>query len=173
MTELVLHRLTAETDLSEFNCGLEIMDSFIHSQLLSVLSENQNYSGYYLCKETEIVALFVIDVENIEIIDDDTVDDLRLNYCVAPEGRVFHSLEILYLAVKDIYRGQAIGSTCMDIIVNMARQSSNIGIHFITVDAYKSSGYTAVPFYHAMHFIESEYVNPNKNTIRMIRPVDI
>lgn len=173
MGELSLSRLTAETDLSEFRCGLAIMDNFIHNELLNVLSKHQNYSGYYLCTETEIVALFVLSTEIVEI-DEDTADDMRVLCNVESiAGVKYNSLEILYLAIKEPYRNQGIGSLCIETILKMAKAASTIGIQFLTVDAYKSATYTAVPFYTRHQFIAAEYPNPNNNTLRMIRAVNI
>lgn len=173
MAELLLRKLSQDTDLSDFNCGLAVMDKFIHTELQKVLSAQQNYSGYYLSIGTEIVALFVIDIETV-IIDEDTYDDMQLIYGIEQNsGTEYNSLEILYLAVKEEYRKQGIGSMCIDKIVSMAEQSSALGVQFITVDAYKSHAYTAIPFYHRHNFIDAEYNNPNKNTLRMIRPVYI
>lgn len=173
MGELSLFKLTSETDLGDFYCGLPIMDEFIHSRLQKVLSEHQNYSGYYLRYKEEIVALFVIDIESV-ILDDDMVDDIQLLCEVdSVAGKEYNSLEILYLAVKESYRKQGIGSVCIDTMLKMAHKASYVGVQFMTVDAYKSASYSAVEFYHRHHFIAAEYPNPNNNTLRMIRPLDM
>lgn len=173
MGELSLSRLTAETDLSDFRCGLSVMDNFIHNELLNVLTKHQNYLGYYLCNETEVVALFVLSTEVIEI-DDDTADDMEVLCNIeSVAGVKYNSLEILYLAIKESYRNQGIGSLCIDTILKMARAAFTIGIQFLSVDAYKSATYTTVPFYSRCGFIAAEYPNPNNNTLRMIRAVSI
>lgn len=173
MEELFLRRLSPEIDLADFNCGLEIMDNFIHNKLQDILSAHQNYSGYYLCYENEIVALFVVDIETI-ILDEDDLYDIQLAFGEEQvAGIEYNTLEILYLAVKKSYRNKGIGTVCIDKIIGMAQQSSALGVKFITVDAYKSSNYTATPFYAKHHFINAEYINPNKDTIRMIRPVNV
>lgn len=114
-----------------------------------------------------------MDIETI-ILDEDNVYDMQLEFGEGKNaGTEYNTLEILYLAVKESYRCQGIGSICIDKIISIAQQSSALGVRFITVDAYKSSDYTAAPFYGRHHFINVEYLNPNKDTIRMIRPVDV
>lgn len=176
-TMLSLKPLDLDTDLSDFYCGLDVMDRFIHNDLLCVLNQ-YNYAGYCLCLQDEIVAIFVIDTEKIEIIDKDTCEDINMffdNALPIPQAPIstYPTLEILYLAVKEQYRKHEIGTTCINEILHIAKSISKIGIQLITVDAYNTPSYSAVHFYEKNHFIASEYINPNKDTLRMVRPLYI
>lgn len=169
---LKLRKFSENLDLSDFYCGVESIDKFIHSNFLRVIS---NFAGYYLWNEDtkEIVAFFVLDLDKVEVLNEDTADDIKLVYDYELVGmQQYHSTELMYLAVKKEYRNQGIGSLCIDEILRIAREAANVGVRFVTVDAYHTNGYSAIPFYEKNKFICVEYPNPNSDTLRMLRVIE-
>ena len=52
-------------------------------------------------------------------------------------------------------------------ISNRAKNQRFAGCQFLTVEAYATTGYSAVGFYNNCGFTPSELKNPNKDTLRM------
>lgn len=60
----------------------------------------------------------------------------------------------------------------MQQIIDLADEvCQRLKIEFITVDAFKSEEYSAIPFYEKCKFSALENLNPNKDTLRMYRPI--
>ena len=85
------------------------------------------------------------------------------------EAGVFPSIEIQYLAVKKEYRGQYIGKDIISIINSFKYDSYYHHPLFMSVQAYRTTEYSAVGFYEKCRFWASEFVNPNVETVRMYR----
>ena len=162
--------------LSDFTCGLQKMDTFIHHHLQSYL-DKYPCSAYYLCNEEEkIIAFFVIRYDTLVVFDEESSDDHKIIYDTELPTAIpvneYPSIEIEYLAVAKNFQRQGIGRICMQQIINLADEvCQRLKIEFITVDAFKSDGYSAIPFYEKCHFSALEYPDPTKDTLRMYRPI--
>ena len=162
--------------LSDFTCGLQKMDTFIHHHLQSYL-DKYPCSAYCLCNEEEkIIAFFVIRYDTLVVFDEESSDDHKIIYDTELPTAIpvneYPSIEIEYLAVAKNFQRQGIGRICMQQIINLADEvCQRLKIEFITVDAFKSDGYSAIPFYEKCHFSALEYPDPTKDTLRMYRPI--
>lgn len=162
--------------LSDFTCGLQKMDTFIHHHLQSYL-DKYPCSAYSLCNEEEkIIAFFVIRYDTLVVFDEESSDDHKIIYDTELPTAIpvneYPSIEIEYLAVAKNFQRQGIGRICMQQIINLADEvCQRLKIEFITVDAFKSDGYSAIPFYEKCHFSALEYPDPTKDTLRMYRPI--
>lgn len=162
--------------LSDFTCGLQKMDTFIHHHLQSYL-DKYPCSAYCLCNEEEkIIAFFVIRYDTLVVFDEESSDDHKIIYDTELPTAIpvneYPSIEIEYLAVAKNFQRQGIGRICMQQIINLADEvCKRLKIEFITVDAFKSDGYSAIPFYEKCHFSALEYPDPTKDTLRMYRPI--
>lgn len=162
--------------LSDFTCGLQKMDTFIHHHLQSYL-DKYLCSAYCLCNEEEkVIAFFVIRYDTLVVFDEESSDDHKIIYDTELPTAIpvneYPSIEIEYLAVAKNFQRQGIGRICMQQIINLADEvCQRLKIEFITVDAFKSDGYSAIPFYEKCHFSALEYPDPTKDTLRMYRPI--
>ena len=152
------------------------MDTFIHHHLQSYL-DKYPCSAYCLCNEEEkIIAFFVIRYDTLVVFDEESSDDHKIIYDTELPTAIpvneYPSIEIEYLAVAKNFQRQGIGRICMQQIINLADEvCQRLKIEFITVDAFKSDGYSAIPFYEKCHFSALEYPDPTKDTLRMYRPI--
>lgn len=124
--------------LSSFNCGIRQLDQLIHKKtdgLSTYISDNE--CVFYIVKKGNIiVAIFVFSHSTITI-----------------KNEVFDSLEIDFLAVKDGWWGNRIGTKIIEIAEENARQS---GFSFLTVDAFFNKKYDASGFYEKNGFTKND-----------------
>ncbi len=166
--------------LSTFHSGVESMDIFIRNDFrLSV--ENHYCSAYIVKHQEEIVAVFALSFDSLDL---DTDDKEELQIGIASTGSPdidrnykdtfyakprYPALDIAYLAVQEQWRGQGVGNLLLDTIAEKARSQSFAGCQFLTVEALATSEYSAVGFYSRCGFTANEVKNPNKDTLRMYR----
>ena len=176
--------VTEETDVSilaDFYCGLPTMDDYIHGGGL------QRHISAHECKfsvvrsaEDGIVAMFVISKGQL-FLDEDCKDDLEMKFPGIGEEPIvaeywktgcFPSLEIDYLAVRQDCRQSErhVGSWVIRKIMSYAPEYGNP--LFLSVAAYSTREYSAVPFYHHNGFWSAEFPNMNIDTLRMYRIVE-
>ena len=180
---LLIESVTDATVFQDFRCGIEKMDDFIHGDL--VLSVESNYCKLYkVSRENEIVALFALSFDSL-ILDPDDKTELKQEDRIVVDSeyedmfwskRHYPALEIAYLAVRDDLRGSDIGSFLIDSIAEMAVCQRLAGCQFLTVEALSKAkegalDYSATSFYFKNHFSACELPNPNKDTLRMYRPL--
>ena len=163
--------LTDTSMLSDFTCGLQVMDDFIHYNLQSFLDSNSCLS-YCLKDENEkVVAFFILQSDQISIVDEDTIDDMQL---IHPNLSVtsieYKTMEIEYLAVATAHQRKGIGTECIRQILDIAKEQQR-DTFFLTVDAYKSREYSAVPFYRKCGFDALDIVAPTKKILPMYKPL--
>ncbi len=174
--QLFRETFTDASILSDFTCGLPVMDNFIHHNLQAYL-DAYTCSAYYLYNENHtIVAFFVIRHDTLAIFDEDTHDDHQIVYGTELTSLInvnqYPSVEIEYLAVAKDFQHQGIGSLCIEQIIDIADEiNQHLKVELITVDAFKSDVYSAIPFYEKCSFSALEYLDPNKDTLRMYRPI--
>ena len=158
--------------LNGFECGIQVMDEFIRTQLDDLLSNDPRYSLYVVRNDgTDIVAFFVISTGAF-------VDDMG-EYAELPSGEPwgyldedlgpqacqrFPTLEIDYLAVRQDCRKKGIGHQVMLELIGLATERN---VFFLTVDAYYDPSYSAIPFYEKQGFFALQEYSVDSNTLRM------
>lgn len=166
--------------LNTFSSGIEAMDTFIRSDFrLSV--ENHYCSAYIVKHQEDIVAVFALSFDSLDLDTDDKEDlqtgmsstgspDIDWNYKDTFYAKPrYPALDIAYLAVQEQWRGRGVGSLLLDTIAEQARNQSFAGCQFLTVEALATSEYSAVGFYSRCGFTPNELKKPYKDTLRMFR----
>ncbi len=164
--------------LSDFHSGIETMDTFIHGDFqLSV--ENHYCSAYSVKHHDEIIAIFALsfdsldldidDKENLETLSHETnKPNIDWNYQDTFYSKPrYPALDIAYLAVKKEWQRQHIGKFLISQIAEKARTQSFAGCQFLTVESLATRDYSAVGFYENCGFLPSEFKRPDKDTLRM------
>ena len=166
--------------LSTFSSGVESMDNFIRGDFrLSV--ENHYCSAYIVKYQDEIVAVFALSFDSLDL-DSDDKDELEIGLSDTGSPDItwdykdtfyskprYPALDIAYLAVQEKWRGRGIGNLLLDTIAEQARSQTFAGCQFLTVEALSTKEYSAVGFYSRCGFTPNELQNPNKDTLRMYR----
>lgn len=179
-SKLYFERIEDVSILSDFNCGLDVMDSFIHLGLQWCI--DYHYCVVYAIKEDDsVVAVVALGCDKLELNTSDK-EELQMGFFPKPEisydyqetfwaKSSYPAIEITYLAVRKDRRGhgigeyviEAMGQRALDPDYNMA------GCQFMTVEAYRKGGASAVGFYNKCDFVAAEEPNPNKETLRMYK----
>ena len=171
---MVLRYLRADSAevLSDFECGIQNMDTFIHSSLSSFLEYNPRYMLDIVETDNhDIVGLIVTSAGGFVDYDDEFHDypngkpwtywneEWELKEAVR-----FPTLEIDYLAVRKDLRGNGIGT---EIVEELSRRAKKTGCFFLTVDAYHDTKYTAIPFYEKCGFFALQEYSEDSDSLRM------
>ena len=163
--------------LKAFDCGIEAMNKFIRNDFqMSV--ENHFCEAYCVYSDKELIGLFALSFDSIDLDNDDKEDlqsgfstfipDIDYNYeDTFYSKRRYPALDIAYLAIQKNWRGKHIGTAIISEISNRAKNQRFAGCQFLTVEAYATNDYSAVDFYINCGFSPSELKNPNKDTLRM------
>jgi GNAT superfamily N-acetyltransferase len=179
---LHFERVDDTTLLDEFNCGLDVMDRFIHSKLQWCI--DYHYCVVYAVKESdEIVAIVALGCDKLEL---DISDKEELQMGIFPKPDIdfnyqetfwakssYPAIEITYLAVRKDKRHLGIGEYVIEAIAQRAIDSrfNMAGCQFLTVEAYSRGANSAVGFYDKCDFVAAEEPNPNKETLRMYKTI--
>lgn len=177
---LVIKHLKDFNSLSDFYCGIPEMDRFIHSGFEdSVL--NHFCVPYSVIVGGEMVALFALNYDSV-VLPDDYKDDLMLGATAFGVPEIsdtyeetfwakwhYPAIEISYFAVKESYQRKRIGKRIIEEIVTFARNQEMAGCQFITVEAYRTKGYSAEGFYHKCLFSRCADPDIVGDTVRMYR----
>lgn len=143
--------------LIEFDCGDDDFNEFL---LVDSFSNIENsLSKIYLCLyEDNIIAFFSLSADSIKI-----NKQLKINYPLYP------AIKIGRLAVHKDFQGMHLGSILIDwIVVFCLDLRSDVGIRFISVDAYNQEKIKA--FYTKNQFEELQLIkNKNRRNIPMYR----
>ena len=174
--DLVFERIDDASVLSNFYCGIEEMDEFIHNKLQEYLTKT-GCDAYTVKEGDNIVAMLSLGEDTL-ILDDDDKDDMRSGFVPKPnialenkdflEEKEFQAVEITYLAVEKERRGEGIGGFIISQIENKI-QHDRPECEFITVEAYKTNKYSAVGFYSKCDFTPAEQPFSYKDTLRMYK----
>ncbi len=183
--EIDFSNLTSEK-ITDFHClktfysGVEAMDKFIQGDFrLSV--ENHYCSAYGVWHKEELVAIYALSFDSLDLDSDDKEEleagmsstgspDIDWNYKDTFYAKPrYPALDIAYLAVRKEYRGNNVGHSIVEMIVERARNQSFAGCQFLTVEALATSEYSAVGFYSRCGFTPNEVKKPYKDTLRMFR----
>lgn len=165
-------------DLRNFRCGVPAMDKFIQEGLQQSISHHF-CQLYKVLMEEEVVALFALSFDSINLDDDDKEDivagvsstgtpDLTFDYeDIFYSKRRYPALDIAYLAVREDLRNKHLGTYIVSQIKKKAKEQNLAGCQFLSVEAYKMQEHSAVEFYYKCGFAPNEQPNPCKDTLRM------
>lgn len=176
--QLHYRNLKSADELSDFYCGVPVMDEVLHEDLEKTLKENHCDSYVVYEKGGGIVAFFALEYDRELVLDDGYREDLILGLSGAESPKfgneeeksdfenrdMFYAVDISYLAVRKDMQRKGIGSLIIDIISDIAIQNRPESI-FITVDALQIPGYSAVGFYRKHKF--QELLPPQTSVLRM------
>ncbi len=175
LPELLFERTVDVTVFSDFYCGVEIMDRFLHEGFATCISK-ECLKTYAVSYKGILVAMFALQPD-VLVLDDDDKDEMRNEWIPKPEIALhdktflmqssFEAVEIAYFAVEKSYRGQGLGRYIIEQITKkiMSEQPS---CQFVTVGALTITGYSAVGFYEQCDFEPAE-PPMGKETVRMYR----
>lgn len=162
--------------LNGFECGIQEMDCFIQNTLDSFLENNPRYQlNIVTDDDLGLVGMFVISpgifVDNNGEFQDIPYgkpwsyfdDDSQIHSAI-----MYPSLEVDYLAVRKDVRESGIGAR---IIAEISLRARNKNFFFLTVDAYHTKGYSAIPFYEKQGFFALQEYSDEYDTLRMARRV--
>lgn len=144
------------SDLRDFFCGVDEMDRFIHASLQNKIVENPHLANFIVKEEGIIVAIC-------------TIADKRL---VLPDGKYLNTIEIEYLAVRHTEQNKGIGRQIIDYLLENIAPTVPDATH-LTVHAYISDVYSAVPFYEKCKFRQIQKKHPMAETVRMARAIKL
>ena len=174
MSVLSLERSTSARILRDFRCGIKEMDDFIHFRLDNYLSQHDNQLFIVYNEDNTIVGMFVLSEgyffdENGAFTDAPAygkpfsiLDKLSGK---AKSIKRYSTVEIEYLAISETYRNKHLGSFIIQQISKLAQLQHT---PFITVDAYVTIHYSAVPFYEKCGFTHLENQDRGYDTMRML-----
>ena len=176
--KLVSSPLTDFQCLKSFSSGVESMDKFIRGDFrLSV--ENHYCQAYAVKFEDEIVAIFALSFDSLDLDSDDKEElqsgfsstaspDVDFNYQDTFYAKPrYPAMDIAYLAIQEKWRGKHIGDFLIKQIADLARRQTLAGCQFLTVEALATKEYSAVGFYERCGFAPNEVKKPYKDTLRM------
>ena len=177
MNSLEFSRLTDASILSEFYCGVDTMDDFLHGEFKDYL-----YLGickaYAVKMDNQLVAIYTTDSFNV-FISDKLKENMREGIKPIPgialdpshpywTMPLIDSIEITYLAVAKEYQHKHIGSVIIEKIVQDLKKA-HCTSPLLTVRAYNTIQYTTVPFYEKCGFYPAEAESSTKQTLCMYR----
>ena len=139
---LIYERTDDMSVLSDFYCGIQEMDDFIHVKLQAKIGRMPELESYIIREGGQIVAMVAIREKPLEF---KTTDGNRYS---------IPALEIEYLAVRKDLRETGIGECIVQWIDDKAREE-HVDCKYLSVNALVDPdyGYSAVPFYEKCHFI--------------------
>lgn len=179
-SKIYIKRADNTSALCDFKCGVKAMDDFIHDRE-NGLSKFISYglSTLWIVYENDNVIAFFSLSKDILILNNDDIRSLSTNkeYSdILPsqeedkfwEQEKYPAIEIDYLAVCEEKRFNSdyhIGSYIIEFIAQQALKDKFSATMFLTVEAFDSTAYSAVPFYRKCGFDFSErgrIMNQNK-----------
>lgn len=176
--EFLLDRHSSADALKSFECGIKEMDHFIHHRLAEFLVDHKNQLFVVRDVQNVVVAMFVLS-EGYFFDDSKAFEDMPAYgkpFAILDKvtgttkfTKRYSTVEIEYLAVSKDLRGSHIGTSIIQAIANLAKSQST---QFVTVDAYCTMDYSAVPFYQKCNFKVLENQDRTYDTVRMLYVVD-
>jgi GNAT superfamily N-acetyltransferase len=172
--EFLLDRHSSADALKSFECGVTEMDHFIHHHLAEFLVDHKNQLFVVRNEDNVIVGMFVLSEGYFYDANDTFIDapvygkpfavlDQQTNRTKI--AKRYSTVEIEYLAVLETCRDQHIGTEIILAITDLAHSQHT---PFITVDAYVTIHYSAVPFYEKCGFTHLENQDRGYDTVRML-----
>lgn len=128
--------------LSNFYCGIQQMDDFIHDKLQAQIEKTEGIETYVIKENRQIVAMTAL------------LEKPLVSRKSDGTTFILDSLEIEYLAVKKELRNKGIGRDIIQWIYDKAKtEHPNCKILGVLAYADPDYGYSAVPFYEKCHFV--------------------
>ena len=173
---LIIERAKTTLALSDFYCGIPLMDSFIHNGLQELVVANQDL---YVVKDQDnhTVAFFCLE-QGSYFIGEEVKEKILKEMKPSPkpgleEDSIFWdlsnhpSVELSYFAVDRNYQNRNIGKTIIDSLIGRLSTSAEYTQPVLTVRALQTEdgSYSAVDFYKKCGFTLGEDYKPNKNLL--------
>ena len=174
MSRFSFRREPSAKVLKDFHCGIKEMDYFIHFNLDQFLSDHKNQLFIVRDEGNTIVGMFVLSEGYFFDTNNTFIDAPAYGkpFAVLDQqtkttkiAKRYSTIEIEYLAVAQEFRNQNIGTEIILAITDLANSQHT---PFITVDAYVTLQYSAVPFYEKCGFTHLENQDRSYDTMRMI-----
>lgn len=170
--QLTFERTTDASALSDFFCGIQSMDDYIHKELQDYVSMG-NCEMYIVREDNDVIAMFCLD-NNSLMLSDTTKENMKKGVKPCPLGTSdpdslfwykpsFDAVEITYLAVTVSRQRQHIGWFIIEQIMNRVCVSGEYNCDFVTVRALKEKDYSAVPFYKKCGFYPARKEQEGEN----------
>ena len=162
--------------LINFECGIHVMDEFIHTSLDVFLKNDPRYSFYVILDDTlGIVGMCVISA-GVFVDHDGQFEDIPFGKpwgyfdedFELHSGTMYPTLEIDYLAVRRDLREKGYGKEIIAELIIVAERKK---CYFLTVDAYHDSEYSAIPYYEKCGFFALQEYSDYHDTLRMAKRV--
>lgn len=154
---------------SSFRCGIRALDDFIHEELQDYM--DMDCKAFCVRSASGIVGLFCLDTHTL-FLDDSVKEKMQDGLKPSPELEEcpywevmnhFPSMEITYLAVDVRFQRKHIGSFIVEQIMDYVASLTDIQLDFVTVRAYNTKEYTAIPFYKKCGFTAAADRKENTN----------
>lgn len=171
--ELIFERAGDSCVLSNFSCGIAVIDDFIHNELQDYL--DMGSCNLYTVKEDDsIVAMFCLENSNLTF-SESAKENMRQGKKPASDNApsspddfywlkpMHEATEITYLAVSFDKQHRHIGSTIIENIVKMVRMNQDYVGNFVIVRALNMDDYSAIPFYRKCGFTPAAEERKNQN----------
>lgn len=143
-------KLNKKHDLSRFSCGVKDLDDFLKDDALDQQEKNLNVT-YLAIHEDEIIGYASLLADKIEC--------KKIDKSLKTEYKDYPAIKIGRLAVDEKYKGLGIGNEILASICRLIEEiSKEIGVSFITIDAYCN----ARKFYLKNSFTQKRIHNPEK-----------
>ena len=171
--KLIFERTTDASVLSNFSCGIQSMDSFIHSEL-------QDYIGMGSCEmyivsyDSTIIGMFCLDNSTITF-SEEAKTNMREGNKPKPMNTSkdedsyywwktsYEAKEITYFAISKEYQRQRIGSFIIESIADKISKDDSFNGDYIIVRALNEDNYSAIPFYKKCGFVPAMEERKNQN----------
>lgn len=185
---LYIERAEDVSALSDFYCGIDSMDDFIHNRDNGLQSYiNGHLTNLWIVKLNNVsVAFFSLSKSSL-VVNNYDLENLKRSLFNRNENTFFIDrpqypcVEIDYFAVNKNFRNQGIGTLVLYEIISKVKADKLSATLFISLDAYHISKYSSVQFYKKNNFLISEHgllqnqyrerYGTSCTTIRMYRPL--
>ena len=162
--------------LTDFECGIHVMDEFIHGSLNVFLQNDPRYSFYVIFDDSLGIVGMCVTSAGVFVDHDGQFEDIPFGKpwgyfdeeFQLHSGTMYPTLEIDYLAVRKDLREQGFGR---EIIAELLAVAAQKNCYFLTVDAYHDSEYSAIPFYEKCGFFALQEYSEDHDTLRMAKRV--
>ncbi len=175
---LIIERVEDASILSDFVCGVDEMDDFIHHALDAHIQTSGEDYKYYIVKIRDVIVAFFSTKPNSFFLNKENVEDKLFGDLAMPviassdpddyfKYPFFESIEIEYLAVRKEYRNKEIGRTIVAVLSEKYKNQ----YEWMTVLAFQGNDYSAVGFYKKCGFepMESEDSVKDKDNRKMCK----
>lgn len=160
---LIFESVDDTSALSNFYCGLQSMDEFIHDPESGLNSYVRlGLTKLWIVKsDDEVVAIFALSKSVLVLSSDDQKyiyhDGLEIDEFIFSHKETYPALEIDYLAISNDWRNKGLGSFIINEISNKVAADKLSATMFITVEALEKPDYSSVGFYKKSYFKDSEH----------------